>query len=65
MRYHVYIRINYQFDPFIETVGHYFMGEDGSLKLYDKGKFWFFPASVIQYLYIMEVKNEQPGHNED
>ena len=56
MRYHVYIKVTYQFDAFIETVDNYVLEENGDLKLYDKGSFYFFPASVIQYLFIKEVR---------
>ena len=59
MRYNIYIRLNYRDTPFMEEVGNYMFGEKGDLRLYDKGKMWFFPASVIQYLFISEVEDDE------
>lgn len=61
MRYNIYLRLAYRSEPFMEEVGNYMFNERGDLRLYDKGKMWHFPASVIQYLFISEVtQNEWP-----
>ena len=61
MRYSIFLRLTYQSTPFMEEVGNYMFTEKGDLRLYDKGKMWYFPASVIQYLFISEViTNDRP-----
>ena len=65
MKYHIFLKVNYQFDPFIEVVDKFIIEENGNLKLYDEGKFWLFPASTIQYLFITEIKRQDKNNGND
>ena len=51
---HVFITFDYRKEPFMETVSSYMFDEKGNLRLYDKGRMWFFPYTHLQYVAIRE-----------
>lgn len=58
MKHKVILKVAYQFDPITLIVDAFKWEENGDLILYDKLKYYRFPYSVLQSVY-MEVKPEQ------
>lgn len=55
--YTVFIRTSERAEPFMETINNFMFDEKGNLRLYSGPYFWFFPYTVLQYVYIKEVEN--------
>lgn len=56
MREKFTIYTTFQSDPIIKEVESFMFSERGDLELYDKGKFWFFPYSVLKFVYSEVIR---------